>query len=279
MYAAPGPEGDRATMMGPSHALSGAAVWLGGSWALNYFADYQQSPVELAVGTAVCAGAALLPDLDMSGRVTTGEGGATVAKAFGRVSLFVAELVEKASLAVYSLTRLRNDPERDNGHRTLTHTLPFAVGMGALTTWACTAGGKWAVMGILFLMLGLAVRGLLHTFAEKAGWIIVTALAAGAAYATYLYLPAGRGYPLLGVAVGVGCVVHLLGDVVTSAGVPILWPLPTGRRLWRMVRAPRMLALTVGGRLETVVLRGAFTLVSLAAVLALAAPTLLERLR
>jgi membrane-bound metal-dependent hydrolase YbcI (DUF457 family) len=265
-------------MMGPSHALSGAAVWLAGSWALDYFGDYQQTPVEIAVGTAVCAGAALLPDLDLSGRVTSGQGGATVANSFGRLSLFLAEVVEKASLAVYSLTRMRHDPARDNGHRTLTHTLPFAVGMAALTTWACTAGGKWAVMGILFFLMGLALRGLLHTFAEKAGWIIVTVLSAAAAYGAYLYLPAGRGYPVLGVAVGVGCIVHLFGDIVTSAGVPILWPLPTGRRLWRMVGVPNSLSVTVGGRVETLLLRGTFTLVILAAVAALAAPTLLERL-
>jgi membrane-bound metal-dependent hydrolase YbcI (DUF457 family) len=266
-------------MMGPSHALSGASVWLAGAWALDQFAGYQQTPVEIAIGTAVCAGAALLPDLDLSGRVTSGEGGAAVAKVFGRLSLFVAEVVEKASLAVYSLTRLRNDPERDNGHRTLTHTLPFAAAMGALTTWACTAGGKWAVIGVLFLMLGMALRGLFHTFAEKAGWIIISVLSAAAAYATYLYLPAGRGYPLLGVAVGVGCIVHLLGDIVTSAGVPILWPLPTGRRLWRMIGVPNLFAVSVGGRVETVLLRGMFTLVSLAAVGALAYPAVIERLR
>src|SRR5687768_11880506 len=163
-------------MMGPSHALSGAAVWLGGSWALQQFDVYHQTPLEIAVGTAVCAGGALLPDLDLSGRVTSGEGGATVANTFGRVTLFVAEVVEKASLVVYKVTRLRNDPERENGHRTLTHTLPFAAGMGALTTWACGAGGKWAVIGVLFLMLGLALRGLFHTFAAKAGWILITVL-------------------------------------------------------------------------------------------------------
>ena len=84
-------------MMGPSHALSGAAVWLAGSWALDYFDLYHQTPLEIAVGTAVCAGGALLPDLDLSGRVTSGKGGATVANTFGRVSLFVAEVLEKFS--------------------------------------------------------------------------------------------------------------------------------------------------------------------------------------
>ena len=73
-------------MMGSSHALSGAAFWVGGSLALDYFADFHQTPMQLAVGTAICAGGALLPDLDLSGRVVTNKGGATVAYDAGRVS-------------------------------------------------------------------------------------------------------------------------------------------------------------------------------------------------
>ena len=263
-------------MMGPSHALSGAAVWLAGSWALDYFDKYHQTPLEIAVGTAVCAGGALLPDLDLSGRVTSGKGGATVAHTFGRVSLFVAEVVEKVSLGIYDLTKFKHDPHRANGHRTFTHTLPFAAGMGALTTWACTAGGRWAVIPILFVMMGLALRGLFHTVAAKLGWIPITLLSAAAAYGTYVYLPSQRGYPLLGIAVGVGCVVHLLGDIVTTEGVPIFWPLPTGRREWRMIGVPNAIAVSVGGRAENF-LRGAFTVIGVAAALGLAAPAVLSR--
>jgi membrane-bound metal-dependent hydrolase YbcI (DUF457 family) len=264
-------------MMGPSHALSGAAVWLAGSWALNFTGQFHQTPVQIAVGTAVCAGGALLPDLDLSGRVTTGQGGATVAHTFGRASLFLAEVLEKVSLGIYDATRMRHDPRRHNGHRTFTHTLPFAVGLGWLTTLGAAAGGKWAVLGILFFTLGLALRGLFHTIAARAGWIPITLIAAGAAYATYLYLPAGRGYPMLGVAVGVGCFVHLVGDLITREGVPILWPIPTGRRMWRMIGVPNALAVKVGSKVETIVLRGAFMVVAIAAVLGLAAPALLER--
>jgi membrane-bound metal-dependent hydrolase YbcI (DUF457 family) len=148
--------------------------------------------------------------------------------------------------------------------------------MGVLTTWACTAGGRWAVIGVLFLMLGLALRGLFHTVAQKLGWIPITLISAAAAYGTWLYLPADRGYPLLGIAVGVGCVVHLLGDIITHAGVPILWPLPTGRRLWRMIGLPDAVALKTGGPVETRLLRGAFTVISLAAIAGLAAPTVVE---
>ena len=38
-------------MMGPSHALSGATAWLAGTWALDHFAGYEQSPLAVAVGT------------------------------------------------------------------------------------------------------------------------------------------------------------------------------------------------------------------------------------
>jgi membrane-bound metal-dependent hydrolase YbcI (DUF457 family) len=263
-------------MMGPSHALSGAAAWLAGSWAVAEFANYHQTPLEVAVGTAVCAGGALLPDLDLSGRVTSGEGGATVAHTFGRLSLFLAECIEKFSLGIYDATKTRYDPRRHNGHRTFTHTIPFTLGVGFGTTWACAAGGKWAVIGILFFTLALALRGLLHTWAEKAGWVPITILSAAAAYGTYLLLPADRGYPLLGVAVGVGCFVHLLGDIITRAGVPIMWPIPIGHYMWHMVGLPNRIAVKVGGKSESL-LRGAFVLVSIAAAVALVAPTVLER--
>jgi len=263
-------------MMGPSHALSGAAVWLAGSWALDHAGVVEQSPLAIAVGTAVCAGGALLPDLDMSGKVTANKGGATVARTFGVVSLFVAEVVEKVSLGVYHATKLSKDPDRENGHRTLTHTIPFTVLVGWGTTALCTKYGKWAVIPILFFMMGLALRGLFHEWAQRAGWLVVTLLSAAAAYYTFLNLPADRGYPMLGLAVGVGCFVHLLGDIITSAGVPILWPIPTGRRMWRMIGLPNAIAVAVGGKVEVLVLRTLFTLIALVAGTALLGRAVLQ---
>ncbi|GAB2957716.1 metal-dependent hydrolase [Micromonospora polyrhachis] len=264
-------------MMGPSHALSGAAVWLTGSLALDQFAGYEQSPIAIAVGTAVCAGGALFPDLDLSGKVTKNQGGATVARTFGVVSLFIAEVMEKISLGVYHATKLSKDPHRNNGHRTLTHTIPFTVLVGWGTTALCTAYGKWAVIGILFFMIGLALRGLFDEWAKRAGWVIVTLVSLAAAYFTYLHLPDDRGYPMLGLAVGVGCIVHILGDMITSAGVPILWPIPIGRRMWRMIGVPNKYAVKVGGKVEVVVLRTVFTVLSVLSAAGLLAPSILRR--
>ncbi|MEV4203006.1 metal-dependent hydrolase [Micromonospora globbae] len=264
-------------MMGPSHALSGAAVWLTGSWALDQFADYHQSPLALAVGTAVCAGGALFPDLDLSGKVTRNQGGATVARTFGVVSLFFAEVMEKVSLGVYYATKLSRDPKRNNGHRTLTHTIPFTVLVGWGTTALCTAYGKWAVIGILFFMIGLALRGLFDEWAERAGWVVVTLLSLAAAWFTYANLPGGRGYPMIGLAVGVGCFVHILGDMITRAGVPILWPIPIKRRMWTMVGLPNKIALRTGSKAEVVVLRAVMTVVAVLAAAGLVARPVLNR--
>jgi membrane-bound metal-dependent hydrolase YbcI (DUF457 family) len=253
-------------MLGPSHALSGAAVWAGGSLALAHFAGFHQTPLQLAVGTAMCAGGALMPDLDVSGRVTSNQGGATVAHTFGVFSLFLAEVIEKVSLGVYDVTKTREDPHRDNGHRTLTHTLIFNVAAGAGVTALCAEFGKTAVIAVLFLTFAMALRGLFQKWAQRAGWLIVTLVSAASTFFVYERLPGGRGYPVLGVAIGVGGIVHLLGDMLTRHGCPLLWPLPLGRRMWRCVGVPDPVSVKVGGKVEKYVLRTAFALATIAAV-------------
>jgi membrane-bound metal-dependent hydrolase YbcI (DUF457 family) len=264
-------------MMGPSHALSGAAVWLAGSLALDHFGYLHQTPVQLAVGTAMCAGGALLPDMDLSGRVTTDQGGATVAHTFGVVSLFVAECVEKLSLGIYDLTRMRRDPRRDNGHRTFTHTLPFNLGVGFGVFELCLHYGRWAVLGVLFLTFAMALRGLFEGWAKRAGWLIVTLVALAGTFGAYERLPAGRGYPMLGLALGVGGIVHILGDMLTSHGCPVLWPIPTGRRMWRCIGLPDSFSVKVGGKVEVYLLRTAFAVVSIGAGASLLVRPVMER--
>ncbi len=263
--------------MGPSHALSGAAAWLAGSLAMEHYAGYHQSAVQLAVGTAMCAGGALWPDMDLSGRVTANRGGATVAHTFGVASLFAAEVIEKVSLGVYNMTRTRRDPRRSNGHRTLTHTLVYNVLFGFGAFELCVAFGKWAVIAVLFLTFAMALRGLFETWAHRAGWVVVTGVSAAGAMWAFHELPAGRGYPMLGVALGAGGIMHLLGDMATSHGCPVLWPLPLGRRTWRNIGLPASVSVEVGGTVEVYVLRTAFTMIVALATTALFLPQLLAR--
>ncbi len=261
-------------VMGPTHAVSGAATWLAGCWVAGHWWNYHPGLVQLGVGAAVCSGAALLPDLDLSGRVTSNKGGAMVAHTFGVVSLFAAECVEKFSLGVYKLTRAKHDPQRHNGHRTLTHTWLFNIGLGTGVGWLCAHFGKWAVLTVLFLMFGLAIRGLLSHWAKKRGWLLTTLLSAAAALAAYSLLPTDRGYPVIGVAIAAGGIIHTLGDIITKAGCPVIWPIPTGRRLWREFGIPDKIAVEVGGGVERRLLLPAFATIAIIAGIAAAAPDL-----
>jgi membrane-bound metal-dependent hydrolase YbcI (DUF457 family) len=252
-------------VMGPTHAMSGAAAWLAGAGTTAAVLGYAQTPVELAVYTAVCAGSALLPDLDCSGAVLRNRGGATVARTFGVVSLFLAEVVEKVSLAVYRLTSTRHDERRTNGHRTLTHTWLFNVVLGLGVAWMCEELGKPAVIGWLFFTFGLAVRGLMADVARKSGWILITALSACAAGLAFLTLPADRGYPLLGLAVGAGGVIHTLGDMITRHGCPVIWPIIWRRQRWWEFGVPDAFAVKVDSWFERAILLPALTIVAFAA--------------
>jgi membrane-bound metal-dependent hydrolase YbcI (DUF457 family) len=254
-------------VMGPTHAISGAAAWLVGSAVAVHYGGHMQSPVELTTYTIACAGAALLPDLDSSGRVTTNQGGATVAHTFGVVSLFVAECVEKFSLGIYKLTRSRKDGRRRNGHRTFTHTWVFAGLVGAGVGYLGNHFGKPAVVIALFLLFGMGIRGLLADQAKSSGWIVVTALSALAAYVATSELPGGRGYPLLGLAVGAGCVVHTFGDMITRAGCPVVWPVPIEGERWHEIGLPDRIALRAGGTVEKVVVVPAFIAIAVAGVI------------
>ncbi len=252
-------------VMGPTHATSGAVVWLAGGGVVTTVLGYSQEPGELAVYTAVCAGAALLPDLDVSGRVFRVRGGATAARTFGIVSLFLAECVEKLSLGVYLLTRTRRDPRRRNGHRTLTHTLAFAVLLGVALSLLVARFGRPVVLGVLFFTLALALRGLMAEWARKRGWLVTTTVSAVMTLLAASALPV-EGYPLVGVAVGVGCVVHLLGDMITHHGCPLLWPIPIRGRTWYQVTTPRALSVRAGGTFEKAVLLPGLTVAACAAV-------------
>jgi hypothetical protein len=252
-------------VMVPTHAVSGATAWLAGAGATAAVLGYHQSPIELAVYTAVCAGSALLPDLDCSGAVLKNRGGATVARTFGVVSLFVAEVVEKFALVVYRLTSTRHDEKRTNGHRTLTHTWLFNVLLGVGVAALCESVGKPAVIGVLFFTFGLAVRGLMADVARKSGWILVTALSAAAAGLAILTLPADRGYPLLGLAVGAGGVIHTLGDMITRHGCPVIWPIIWRRQRWWEFGVPDAFAVKVDGWFERTILLPALVIGGVAA--------------
>lgn len=250
-------------MMGPAHSLSGAAAWLGVGAAAAAAGRAMPWPV-LVVGALICAGAALAPDLDHRS--------ATISRAFGPISRNLCEIIDRLSHAVYKATRMKGDPRRSGGHRTLTHTALWALLIGAGASVLAVTGGRWAVLGILFVHLVLAVEGLLWRVARTSSDVLVWLLGAAGAWilaevlnrpgngADWLFSGPGEEYMWLGLPIVLGALVHDIGDALTVSGCPILWPLPIGRKRWYPVGPPKAMRFRAGSWVELKVLMPSFML-------------------
>ncbi|MFE3629434.1 metal-dependent hydrolase [Streptomyces goshikiensis] len=239
--------------MGPTHALSGVAVWMAGAAGLQAVGHPVSAP-DLAIGAAACAGAALLPDIDHPS--------STVARTFGPVSTALSHLVDSVSAAVYNGTRTAREEPRTGGHRTLTHTTVFAVALGAVVALACGTLGRPAAIVTLFLLLGLAIRGLMGTWARRQGRTITMLTAAAFSAGAAWWLPPDRGYAVLGLAVSVGAFTHCLGDMITKQGCPLMWPVRHRGKRWWEVALPSLLRIRAGGGFEKTVLVPLLTVVA-----------------
>jgi membrane-bound metal-dependent hydrolase YbcI (DUF457 family) len=189
-------------MMGQTHALSGALLWLGAVPLLSHeplMGDYaiSLSPAQVLAGGVVCAGAALLPDIDHhNGRI---------ANTFGPITKKLCKWVGKAS----------------GGHRQATHSLLFAVLMGLAMDLLAThfVYGWWVA---LFIIVGFGLRGIGLDFEGKEPQSALTDCAV-ALFAVWLMHDLDMSF--VGFAVGLGCFAHVLGDCLTPRGCPVFWPL------------------------------------------------------
>lgn len=245
--------------MGPAHSLSGAMAWLGVGLAAAAADRPMPWPVLLA-GALICAGAALAPDLDQRS--------ATISRAFGPPSRWLAGFIDKLSVFVYNRTRGPGDRARTGGHRTLTHTWVWAVLIGAGFSAAAVLWGRWAVLVILFIHMVLAVEGLLWRMARMSSDVLVWLLGATSAWimAGVLdgpgngsdWLFAGQPYLWIGLPIVLGAIVHTLGDSLTVSGCPMFWPLTIKRRRWYPAGTPRFMRFRAGDWVENKVLMPAF---------------------
>lgn len=265
--------------MGPTHAMSGAAAWLAVVGAAGAGVSgpgmglLVGMPVPVvAMGAAVCAGGALLPDIDCPGSLSLRDG-STVVRAFGFVGEAVGHTMDAVALLVYGLTKSRHDPDRQSGHRLLTHTAVFSVGLGMFTSLAASLPGTFAAGGrrystgtavallIMWTCLHLSLFGLFEKWTKKQrkrlGLIAVMVISGVLTLVTASALPAdaaGGKFWWLGLAVGGGSAVHCFGDAITRAGVPFVWPIPIRGRRWCEIQLPSLLAIRAGGRFESAAL-------------------------
>ena len=229
-------------MMGPSHAACGAAAWV------SLTADYTITLATTAVpvgsgllpvghagvltGALICAGAALLPDIDHPG--------GTVARSLPPFTRWLARLVVRLA----------------GGHRRGTHSVlgltvfvllawlsqNVSVPVGDALRWgnltpglggASTSptreaaasslpGEVWplaAVLSVLLIAFAVKVLAFVPDRLSHANWAVGIILGAAVA----LNPPAHDLWFVY--AVGLGCAVHMLGDMITTQGIHLLWPL------------------------------------------------------
>ncbi len=234
-------------VMGPTHAMSGAAVGLAVSQLLPEHWGGVSSPQEAFVYAGLAAGAALLPDLDAPQ--------ATVSRAFGPLSQALSRLVENSSQLLVNLTRGRRDQRCRNGHRTATHTLWFALLSGGVAAALIAFFGEAAAIVLLFILLNLAMRGLVPEWSKKRDWYVVTALSALLTLLAWEYVPLTASALVMGSAVTVGVLTHLAGDIITKQGIPLLAPvIPWKGKRWWFFRLPGPLRISASGSADKVLL-------------------------
>lgn len=181
-------------MMARGHSLTGATLWLATAPLVD------QSLPELAACTLVCAGAAMLPDLDHPS--------SKIAGTLGAPTRLLAHVVAGVS----------------GGHRKATHGILFAILAGV---GAAAAVDRWgtlatAIIAGFFAALASDAIDLDEIPRGRAAGIAVN-YAVGLIAALVISATAQPG-STLGWAVAGGCLAHLAGDCLTPHGCPLLWP-------------------------------------------------------
>jgi hypothetical protein len=192
---------------------------------------------QAVVLATVTAGAALLPNLDHPD--------ARQSRLLYLLTAGLSAVVQGLSRLLARLTSRRSDAY--GGERQyFTHTLVFAVLLVAGVTWWVSSAKAFAVVAVLLLACLFIVDALGDWLLPAVLGALLVALVNTDELATMS--------PWLGVAVGVGCLVHCVGEGLTGDGSPLFWPLPLGGQLWREIDAPALVRFPAGGLFEVAVL-------------------------
>jgi membrane-bound metal-dependent hydrolase YbcI (DUF457 family) len=226
------------SVLGHSHALSGLAV---GAATLPWAPV--DGPVSQVAWIAAVGGFAMLPDLDQHC--------STVSDMWGPAT----------DVPSGALGRLAG------GHRWGTHDALLApAAFGGLALLAADA--FWSSLLLMALAIGLALRALHFVIPGRTETTVLGNLVLSWGGAWYLleHMPGPAWLPW---AVAAGVLTHIVGDAITTAGVPVpvlwifarkrlvLFPMRTGATLEKAVLVPLFLAATIGFVYANTGMRGA----------------------
>jgi len=183
-------------MLGRDHSLFSGLAFIGGDALIAHVSHTPiLGPANLLIGTFTAAGFGLLPDID--------EPGSTISRKLGVVSRAVSKVCKTLA----------------GGHRKLTHTIFFlgAVFIGIYFATR-TPLGSAIVVGCA---TALCLRLILPKSIGRSLGILNLIVPIAVAFAVYHYHYGG---PWLAYAAVLGAAFHIIGDALTTEGVPIIFP-------------------------------------------------------
>lgn len=274
---------DEHGFMGFTHALSAVAVMM----ALFAFAPTTFESVFKATSIPVLillilviAGGALMPDLDNTN--------SSAESSMGFIGSILSEAMRATAPIFKNLIHSKYDKDLDDPHRGFYHTAVCAVLMGGIAAFLCSPvmsipigdslriDGKAFALIFAFIAVNMSLSVLAKPLVKKMksaaglfGVVVPLILAAIVVAALFKLLPAGYDYTMIGIGYGVGWFIHCFGDCFTTAGCPVLAPLPIKGHMWYNIRFFKIKA---GGFVENLVFVPVFVVVivlSLARMLAI----------
>lgn len=212
--------------MGGHHAACGAAtaVAVSGTSALSLAIIPAPGFPDLLARTMLCAGAALLPDIDHHD--------ATIAHALPDVGPIPSP--------THALARAIGTTS--GGHRHGTHSLLAvivftlaAAGLGFIQVpspeFAVPYIGHTLMLGAGILTVFLLAFALKALKLSGPNWTRPWLVGIVGAVFMAMFLP--ESWQIVPLMVGIGVVIHLAGDFLTTGGLPLLWPwIPKPPKTW-----------------------------------------------
>lgn len=259
--------------MGLTHALSAVAIIL----TIMAIRPEWITIVTKGAGTPylillllVVVGGALMPDLDNTD--------SSAESALGFIGSGISWFMRLTAPIIQGAIHTKYDKDTENAHRGFYHTALAAALFGSLTSFLCSdaidvpvygpfhLNGKIIAIIIAFIGVHIALSTLGKPIIKKAqsqagllGFIVPTLLSAVVVSVLWSQLPEETDYTIIGIAFGAGWLIHELGDMCTTAGVPVLFPLPIRGHLWWNVR---LLPIKAGGVIENYFFIPLFLIVS-----------------
>lgn len=200
-------------MMGRTHATSGAVLALATMPLLRKY-GLSADPWSSVTYTIAAAGGAMLPDFDHRK--------ATIAQTFGPITKGLAVVVEKLS----------------GGHRNGTHSI---LGIIAFTALAYGINNAVVIlnyfhvenaalisriiMGVWITFLLAVISATFHLEASDIGFVHLMVCAVGGLVIVGVSIIHTFPFDVLPWAVAVGVTAHILGDMLTKQGCPLIWPI------------------------------------------------------